>query len=275
MTRSTLARTLRRSYVILGLVLAVSLAAKLAEHVPGLTGTPVAKLAVSVYDWLKDMALVFVTVVAAYLANVFQKRAQFIAALKEEWRDIIRAKSEAFTFTQLEQPTLERYLGAFCTLSETIDNMRTVYGNVGETESQIGLYPFSPLHDMRRALQTLDPRKSATPSPDERRLVRDAVLQSFYALRESFLDELDLEAPDKPVLIFGGRRVKKPGAPDWARRQQETQRDAHDRLAPAEPRIHQFLTELYDREQTTEKPWRQVQQRNGTARSATSDAPLT
>ena len=258
MTRSTLGRTLRRTYVVLGLVLFVSLAAKLADHVPGLAGTPLAKVAASLYDYLKDMALVFVTVVAAYLANVFQKRQQFITALKEEWRDIIRAKSAAFTFTQLERPTTEQYLSAFCALSETIDNMRTVYGNVGETEAQIGLYPFSPLHDMRRALQTLDPRKRDGQGPDEARLARDAILQSFYALRESFLDELDLESPDRPVLIYGGRRLKRPGAPDWALAEQSAQRAAHDRLAPADPRIHQFLTELYDREHATAKPWRQV-----------------
>ena len=54
----------------------------------------------------------------------------------------------------------------------------------------IGLYPFAPLHDMRRALQSLDPRKRADISPEQRKLVRDAILQSFYALRENFLIEL-------------------------------------------------------------------------------------
>ncbi len=39
--------------------------------------------------------------------------------------------------------------------------MRSVYQNVGETNDLIGLYPYAPLHDMRRALQTLDPRKAA------------------------------------------------------------------------------------------------------------------
>jgi hypothetical protein len=279
MTRATLSRTLRRSYVILAVVLMVSLAAKLAEHVPGLAGTGLAKLLAALYDYLKDMALVFVTVVAAYLANVFQKRQQFITALKEEWRDILRAKSAAFTLTQLEKPTLEQYLSAFCALSETIDNMRTVYGNIGETEALIGYYPFAPLHDMRRALQTLDPRKASDATAEERRLARDAILQSFYALRESFLDELDLEAPDKPVLIYGGRRMKRSGAPEWARKAQDDQRADHDRRMPADPHIHAFLTALYDKEHTTEKPWRQV---NGAATGRSpagprgpGDAPLT
>jgi hypothetical protein len=40
---------------------------------------------------------------------------------------------------------------------------------------------------MRRALQTLDPRKNPAPDAEARALVRDAMLQSFYALRETFL----------------------------------------------------------------------------------------
>ena len=48
------------------------------------------------------MSLVFVTGGVAYLASVFQKRHSFIEALKEEWRDIIKAKSALFAYTQIE-----------------------------------------------------------------------------------------------------------------------------------------------------------------------------
>ena len=273
MTRTTLNRTLRRAYVVLILVLLVSLVAKLAEHIPGLAGTPLEKLFKDIYEYLKDMALVFVTVVAAYLANVFQRRQQFVTALKEEWHEIVRAKSALYTFTQIEQPTLSQYLAAFCTLSETIDNMRTVYENVGETDNQIGLYPFAPLHDMRRALQTLEPRKTADAGPEARRLVRDTILQSFYAVREGFLGELDLEAPDSPLLIYGARRLKKPGVLKAIQRQQDDQRAHQDRVMPPDARIHAFLTELHHKENSTAKPWRQVA--NGEVQGPDAGPPLT
>ncbi len=273
MTRSTLNRTLRRSYVILALVLVISLVAKLADHIPGIAGTPLENLAKDIYDYLKDMALVFVTVVAAYLANVFQKRQQFLSALKQEWQDILRSKSALLTVTHLEQPTSEQYLQAYAVLSETIDNMRTVYSNVGETGELIGLYPFAPLHDMRRAFQTLDPRKRRDISADERRLARDAILQAFYALRESFLDELDIEAPDKPLLIFGGRRLKKTGAPQWAAKMQEAQRAEHDRLAPPDARIDDMLRAQWQKEHATSKPWRPVA--NGAGERDPERAPQT
>jgi hypothetical protein len=244
----------------------VSIVAKLADHIPGLAGTAAERLLKDIYDYLKDMSLVLVTVVAAYLANVFQKRSLFLNALKEEWRNIVKAKSTLYTYTQLDSPSQEQYLAAFCAISESLDNMRAVYRNVGETDALIGLYPYAPLHDMRRALQTLKPAGGRTLTTDERDLVRDSILQSFYALRETFLEEMDLEAPDNPLLIYNGRRIKKPGAPGWATRSQDRQAKKHDRISPADPRLAAFLTKLYEKEQATAKPWREVASKaNGVA----------
>lgn len=224
MTRTSLNRTLRRAYFALGLVLIVALAAKLADHIPGIAGTPTETIAQDVYEWLKDMSLVFVTVVAAYLANVFQKRSKFVESLEEEWRNIVKTKSHLFTFCENEEPSAEDYLATFCKLSESIDTMRIVYKNAGETRNLVGLYPYAPLHDMRRALQTLDPRLPHHTSDAQRQLVKDAILQAFYALRENFLEELDLEEPVHPLLISGGRRLKVPGAGARARGEQDQQR---------------------------------------------------
>jgi hypothetical protein len=265
MTRSSLRRTLRRAYWILGAVLLVSIVAKLADHIPGLAGTPVERILKDIYDYLKDMSLVLVTVVAAYLANVFQKRSLFLNALKEEWRNMVKAKSTLFTYSQLESPSQAQYLAAFCAVSESLDNMRAVYRNVGETDALIGLYPYAPLHDMRRALQTLEPMPGRVTTTEARKLARDAILQSFYALRETFLEEMDLEAPDNPLLIYNGRRIKKPGAPGWATRSQERQTKKHDRISPADPRLAAFLTELYEKEHATAKPWREVVSKAGSA----------
>lgn len=258
MTRSTLKRTLRRMYAILAIVLAISLLAKFVDHIPALRGSGLEAALKDVYEYLRDMSLLIATGGVAYITNVFQKRSSFVEALKEEWRDIIATKSALFAYTQLERPTQEEYLATFCKLSETIDNMRSVYQNVGETDDLVGLYPFAPLHDMRRALQTLDPRKASVADAETRNLVRDAILQSFYALRETFLEELDLEEPDHPLLISGGRRIKKSGSTGWARRAQDRQRTRQDRTPSPEPRIDELLARLYDKENQTAKPWRQT-----------------
>src|SRR4029450_7524225 len=114
MTRSSLNRTLRRAYVVLGIVLIISLASKFADHIPGVAGTPIEGIARDLYDSLKDMALVFVTVVAAYLANVFQKRSNFVQSLEEEWRGIVRTKSALYTFCEKQYASTDDYLAAFC-----------------------------------------------------------------------------------------------------------------------------------------------------------------
>jgi hypothetical protein len=255
MTRSSLNRTLRRAYVVLGLVLALSLASKFADQIPGLAGTPLARIAAGIYDYLRDMSLVLVTVVAAYLANVFQKRSKFVESLEEEWRGIVRTKSALYTFCEKQFASTDDYLAAFCRISETIDNMRVVYANVGETSTLIGIYPFAPLHDMRRALQSLDPRKSSDLSPELRKLVRDAILQSFYALRENFLIELDIDAPEHPILPAAARRRKHPGATSAALKMEVAQLDKYERArAPRRAEVEALLWALHAKEQAGELP---------------------
>lgn len=234
MTRSSLRRTLRRSYWVLGFVLVLSLATKLAGHIPGLAGGSLEALARDVYDYMRDMALVFVTVVAAYLASVFQKRHNFVEALRREWHDIIKAKSALFAFTQIEAPTQKEYVTAFCAISESIDNMRSVYKNVGETGSLLGLYPYEPLHDMRRALQTLEPRKNPTLGEQQRTDARKAILEGWYALREQFLEELELEPPDNPLLVPKSRRTKTAGATRRAKGHMQSQGKVQESLPTAD-----------------------------------------
>jgi hypothetical protein len=263
MTRSTLKRTLRRIYALLAVVLAISLLAKFVDHIAALRGTGLEAVLKDAYEYLRDMSLLIATGGVAYITNVFQKRHSFVEALKEEWRDIIATKSALFAYTQLTQPMLEQYLETFCKVSETIDNMRSVYHNVGETNVLVGLYPFAPLHDMRRALQTLDPRKNPDAGTEQRGLVRDAILQSFYALRETFLEELDLEEPDRPLLISGGRRTKVAGAARQSRRAHDRQRELQGRTVSPDPRIDTLLADLYEKENATAKPWRQPTARSG------------
>lgn len=249
MTRSSLRRMLRRLYLVIGAVLVVSLVAKFADSIPVLRETPAARALADLYEFLRDMSLLIATGGVAYLTNVFQKRATFVQSLEEEWRGIVRTKSAMFAFAEKPYPTTEDYIAAYCRISETIDNMRIIYKNVGETSDLVGLYPYAPLHDMRRALQSLDPRRASNPSPEQRALARDAILQSFYALRECFLDELDLAAPDNPLLIHAGRRLKRSGAPAWARFLQGRQRRRQDREPVTRPDIDEFLGQLYEAEE--------------------------
>ncbi|MGI9479277.1 MAG: hypothetical protein ACR2PI_21420 [Hyphomicrobiaceae bacterium] len=254
MTRASLNRRLRLIYVLCGLVLTVALAARLAKHIPGLQDKPLLDVAELVYAYMRDMALVFVTMVAAYLANVFQMRTKFVASLEEEWRAMVKTKAKLVEFSERNDTTLNDYLHAYGRISATLDNMRIVYRNVGETDKLIGLYPYSPLHDMRRALETLDPRQGVNPSVEQRRVVSAAIQQSFTALRETFLEELDLEEPTHGQLVSGARRVKNPGSTRRARsRQRRQQRELAKRAnGSADAAVDELLAEAYAREKSGE-----------------------
>ncbi len=249
MTRLTLRRTLRRLYVFLGVLLAISLFSKFADTIPGIRGSEVENGLRNVYEFLRDMSLLIATGGVAYITNVFQKRSKFVESLEQEWRGIVRTKSALNAYCEKPYPTTDDYLAAYSAISETIDNMRIVYRNAGETDELIGLYPYAPLHDMRRALAAIDPRKKQNLTPADRKLVQDAVLQSFFALRETFLEELDLEEPVHPLLISGGRRLKKPGAVTSARSSQERQRRRQDTEAAPRPDVDAFLARIYAAEQ--------------------------
>ena len=257
MTRRTLKSKLTFTFVVIGLVLVLAAVARfsypLAEN-----GSLGAIAWQATYDYLKDMSLLIATAGVAYLTNVFQQRSSFIESLKEEWRDVLHAKSALLEFTHLEQPTSQQYVATFNVLSETIDNMRTVYRNVGETRELVGLYPYEPLHDMRRAFQTLKPGETTAFTFEERKLVRDSVLQAFYALRERFLEELDLEEPTSPILVVAGRRRRRTGSRSFAMRLRDRQKKAQESATPRDPSIDDLLVGLKAKEMSSAKPWRDV-----------------
>jgi len=245
MTKRHVNRTLLTVFWSLGLILAVAFAAKMAIHIPGLRGTPLDPIAADVYVYLKEMAPVFITVVAVYLASVFRKRSNFIESLEEEWRNIVRTKSALYAYFDKPYPTTDDYIAVYARLSETLDTMRIVYRNVGETRALVGLYPYTPLHDMRRVLQAMDPRLKSSASPADRKLAQDAILQSFAALRENFLEELDLDEPQHPLLISGGRRLKASGHTPSASAHQARQREIQNKTATPNPEIDAYLGRLY------------------------------
>jgi hypothetical protein len=254
MTRTSVNRTLTQVYWLIGITLAFSLAAKFADHIPGIEGSPIEALARDGYEWLKDMSLLLATGGVAYLTNVFQKRSKFVESLEEEWRNIVRTKSALLSYCEKPYQGTDDYLAAFNRLSETIDTMRIVYKNAGETDGLIGLYPYAPLHDMRRALQSLDPRAAVPASDEQKKLVKDAILQSFYALRETFLEELDLEEPATPLLISGAHRLKIPGADMSALIQQDHQLQRLARSPAQRPDVDAMLAELRAKEKNSTDP---------------------
>jgi hypothetical protein len=109
-------------------------------------------------------------------------------------------------------PSIEDYLRASTQLSECVDNIRIVYANVGETDEFIGFYPYEPLHDMSRALESIAPPHSESITSQDRDRVSSEIRDAFNAIREHFLDEFEIEEPSHPIVIRHMKRMRVNGA---------------------------------------------------------------
>ena len=246
MTRKSLKQNLTIIWIVAIVLVAVAIAARFIGGEP----------AMAVYDIIKDMSLLIFTVVAASLAHTLQRRENFVDALRAEWYEIVKTKAAVLTYCEHPRPSELDYIATFQQLSQTIDTMRIVYRNVGETEELIGLYPYAPLHTMRRALQTIDPRKGGIVTASDRKAVKDLILQSFYALRERFLEELDLEEPSDPLLINRGRRAKVSGATRAAESRQARQDAAESKRHPYPAEMLELIARvkaIEERERASER----------------------
>jgi hypothetical protein len=212
MTRNRLNRIL--GLVVSGLIVLIIIA--LAAKLSGI------EWAINLYEFIRDTSLLIVTVIAAYMASVYQRRTNFLENLREQWREIVQAKASLIYYCHLPDPTLGDYLSAARQLSECIDNMRIVYANVGETDELVGLYPYSPLHHMRVVMEKLDPRVGEV-TAEQRFAARGEIWDAFNAIRESFLDEFDIEEPSRPVLIHRMKRRKRDGAAAEALKRRDKQ----------------------------------------------------
>ena len=201
MTRKHLNRQVRTIACSVIFVLLIALTAKFLPF----------KWANGIYEYINDMSILILTVASVFLANAFQKRSVFVQSLREQWREMVEAKSALLTYIDRSDATVHDYLDAYAKLSRSIDSMRIVYRNVGETKKLIGLYPYESLHDMRRAFEAIDPRKGEVNQEHQDEawaIIRDA----FKAVRERFLDELQLFEPTYPIVKSLAKRKKVLGA---------------------------------------------------------------
>jgi hypothetical protein len=153
------------------------------------------------YSLLKDMSPLLLGILAVFLTSWYQQRMAFLQAMRALWSHMIEAKVGMLAYAATPARTDDAYRSAYHQISRAIDEMRTVYRNVGENESYVGWYPYEPLNDMRKAFEEL--RRDSSDRAAER--ARDKIEASWAALRWRFLEEFGAPEPTHPITQIGER----------------------------------------------------------------------
>jgi hypothetical protein len=153
------------------------------------------------YGLVKDVSPLLLGILAVFLTSWYQQRMAFLQALRALWSHMIEAKVAMLAYAATPTKTDDAYREAYRQISRAIDEMRTVYRNVGESDRYIGWYPYEPLNDMRKAFEDLraDAGDGATERASER------IEASWSALRWNFLAEFGAPEPTDPMTEIGER----------------------------------------------------------------------
>ncbi len=144
------------------------------------------------YQIFKDLIPLIIAIPAAYLGFCFQRRSSFLQALRQLWTNLITSVNAAIQYTHLSESTEKQFAETLVVLSKSIDEVRGVYKNLGESDTEIGLYPFECLKEIHKLVSRLGYGKIDTEKSTES---RKQIRHCWGDLRKSFLTEFDRSEP--------------------------------------------------------------------------------
>lgn len=97
-------------------------------------------------------------------------------ALRQLWLRLVPAAQDAIQATRLEQPENADLAPVRRALATSIDDMRSLFANIGEDEAAIGLYPFNDLKGIYDEIPRLQAGENAE-------AVRTRIVRHWKSLR--------------------------------------------------------------------------------------------
>ena len=147
----------------------------------------------NLFQTFRDFILLLVAIPATLLADYFQKRNQFESALRILWSNVLDAFSEAQQYTCRKETTEDQYRAILVKLSKSIDEMRSVYKNLGENKTNIGFYPFETLKIIYQIFEELG---FGTMDLEHTKHEREKMFHYWKNFKEAFLWEFDRPEPE-------------------------------------------------------------------------------
>ena len=133
-----------------------------------------------------------VAIPAAYLGDCFQRRSAYTSALREMWANLIESVNQARQYTFNNEPNQKFYGDVLKSLSKSIDEVRGVYRNIGESGKKIGIYPYESLKEIPKIISQLGFTEYDKLKADKARCSIDF---HWALLKSSFLFEFDRPVP--------------------------------------------------------------------------------
>lgn len=147
----------------------------------------------SVFQTFRDFILLLVAIPAALLADYFQKRNNFEDALRILWSNILTSVNEARQYTYRQSASEDEYRRILVSLSKSIDEMRSVYKNLGESKTNTGFYPFESIKIIYQLFFDLG---FGNLQKEKSEKTRDEMDHYWKNFKESFLWEFDRPEPE-------------------------------------------------------------------------------
>jgi hypothetical protein len=180
----------RRDVFLVVAYLAVYAAAAAWSKICGYTKT---------YDLLHDFLALGLALPAAFLAGMFQRRNNYLIALRDYWKQLIPAVQAALQYTHETTPTQAKYAPVYVQLSSVVDVTRSVFANV-PTGRASGLYPFENLKDILAIIRWLG--FDTTFRSDHAAAARQCITKLWQEMFLALLREFDRDVPVQPVTKY-------------------------------------------------------------------------
>jgi len=148
------------------------------------------------FSTFKDLTPLLISIPAAWLGYCVQRRSAYLQQLRSLWSKLIDAVQSSIQHTHIKQPSQAEHSDILVKLSSAIDEVRSLFCNLGETDKDVGLYPFEPLKDIYGLIEKLSYGKDF--SSDKGNEVRKKVFALWKDVRQEFLKEFDREEPTFP-----------------------------------------------------------------------------
>jgi ABC-type uncharacterized transport system ATPase subunit len=108
------------------------------------------------------------------------------------WGNIINAVNKTILFTEHRIEPEKEYLEILLLLSKSIDEIRGVYCNIGESQKEKGYYPFESLKSIYAIIEEAGRNGM---KDEDMQLANEKIRAHWQTIRKTFLAEFDRSEP--------------------------------------------------------------------------------